>query len=276
MSSNSLEWIPAKDSKQILGIALVIHGLNLMPQKMKPTIERLVGSGIEVFNCSLRGHGDNYLHQENLSDDEARLESFKQVTYELWRHETYEAYKHVAARSKQVGGAPVFLIGYSLGGLIGCDLFLAFPEVKFNKMVLFAPALKIRAYSYVLKLLSPFPRVIIPSASPRNYRSNRGTSIAAYHALYSAISNLQQSMSDKLNIPTIVFVDKADEFVSHKGIGQMIKREKLTRWKLYTVQKAENAQKQYHHLIIDAPSLGDNVWENIMQLTITHLGMQGE
>ena len=42
------------------GVALVIHGLNLKPERMQPLANELRRWGITVVLCALRGHGENY------------------------------------------------------------------------------------------------------------------------------------------------------------------------------------------------------------------------
>lgn len=266
-----LQRIPISNMRAPTAVALVMHGLNLKPSKMFSIIEQLTNSDIEVFNCSLSGHGDNYSHQSGLSSVDARLESFKRVSYEVWRNETHIGYRQTYLRSMELGNVPIFFVGFSLGGLMGCDLFATLPDARFDRLVLFAPALKIRKYSYTLRLLSPFPYFIFPSAAPEDYRCNRGTSIAAYSALYTAIANLAKHMTNKLNVPTLVFVDQQDELVSYKGIKRMVEQENLTQWSLCSIQKESSAGKQYHHLIIDDSAVGYTVWKKMTGMMMKHL-----
>jgi len=117
---------------------------------MESIIAELNDAGIDVLNLSLRVHGNNYLRNPYLSDDQARLESFQTVTYRLWLEEIYTAYLKVRQRAykKRV---PVFFVGFSLGGLMGCNLLLLQHDVSYDRMVLFAPALSINAEDYLLK-----------------------------------------------------------------------------------------------------------------------------
>ena len=63
----SICWFNADRREKITGVALVIHGLNLRPDKMGSIISCLNTSGIDVLNLSLRGHGENYVHETHLS-----------------------------------------------------------------------------------------------------------------------------------------------------------------------------------------------------------------
>ena len=123
----------------IIALARIIHGLNQKPEKMGAIISILNQESIDVLNLSLRGHGDNYVMEGRQNHDDQRLASFRKKTYELWSNEVYRAYRQVRLRG-ELKKVPVFFLGYSLGGLLGCDLLVSHPEVRFDRMVLFAPA----------------------------------------------------------------------------------------------------------------------------------------
>jgi len=162
---NAEQWHKIKRTKKVKGVALVVHGLNLKPERMQCIIAELNDAGIDVLNLSLRGHGNNYRKNPNLSDDQARLESFQTVTYRLWMDEIYTAYLKVKHRADKKR-VPVLFVGFSLGGLMGCDLLLSHYDVSYDRMILFAPALSITIESYLLKALMPFPNMVIDSLSP--------------------------------------------------------------------------------------------------------------
>lgn len=268
---NSFEWFKIKKFKRIKGVAFVVHGLNLRPERMQSIIAELNDAGIDVLNLSLRGHGNNYLSNTNVSIDEARLESFRTVTYRIWLDEIYEAYLKVRTRASK-RNVPLYFIGYSLGGLMGCDLILSHSDVFYDRMVLFAPALNITVESYLLKTLMPFPNIVIDSLSPISYRTNEGTSMAAYKALFEAIEHFENNINDKLNKPTIIFIDEKDEFISCSTLKEMIVRKNLDKWQINIVQKdREVEEKISHHLIIDKASVGENMWTQIIDSLKKHL-----
>jgi alpha-beta hydrolase superfamily lysophospholipase len=97
-----------------------------------------------------------------------------------------------------------------MGGLLGVDLLSSNPSVKFDKMVLFAPAIKMHIRNSFLKILSPFPRIVIPSIAHKSYLTNDGTSIAAYNALFEMYAHLKSNLDTRINIPTVVFIDKQE------------------------------------------------------------------
>jgi len=267
---HSVRWFNAESQEKINGVALVIHGLNLQPDKMGPIISHLNTSGIDVLNLSLRGHGENYAPGEDMDSSRARLDTFKTVSYKQWTDEAYRAYRHVRKRSDE-RKVPLFFIGYSLGALLGGDLLATYPDVHFDRMVLFAPAFNC-AICTGLKILVPFPRLVIPSFSSKSYRANRGTPMAGYIALFNAIEHFKQNVSLKLNVPTIIFIDKRDEFVSYRRLKRMVETNKLDHWKIHFLQKGKiGVQESLHHLIIDERSLGKEGWDEVQSQMIKHL-----
>ena len=265
-------WYKNHRREETKGVALVIHGLNLRPDKMQTIISELTESGIDVLRLSLRGHGENYTPQAGIKEDQARLEAFKAVSFSLWMNEAYLAYTQVQKRAVQKK-VPVFFVGFSLGGLIGLDLFASQPEVQYERMVLFAPAIKLHSLHYLARILSPFSRLVIPSLAPDSYLSNKsGTPIAAYNALFEGLQHFEKHVSRKINVPSLIFIDEDDEFIPVHAFKKLKEEKKLDQWKLYIVEKEAAAdQDTFHHHIIDESSTGKAVWKEMMETTITYL-----
>jgi len=207
LNNLSMRWIYSQTPAELKGIALVIHGLNLRPDKMGSIIDILTRAGIDVLSLSLRGHGDNYAPREGLDADAARMETFKTVSYPLWTNEAYLAYKQAQKRAQQ-RQVPVFLTAFSIGGLIGLDLFASHSDVHFDRMALFAPAISLRATIYLERVVSPFPSLVIPSLADNAYLANeKGTPVAAYNALFDALYHFEDTVGHKLNVRTLIFSD---------------------------------------------------------------------
>jgi alpha-beta hydrolase superfamily lysophospholipase len=265
----SIRWHHKSIFKRLQGVAVVVHGLNLKPERMGPLIFLLNRSGIEVLNVSLHGHGDNYLRSSD--PEEARLDSFRSVTYALWSSEVSEAYRQASLLSgrKKV---PLFFIGYSLGGLLGCELIVSRPDVRFDRMVLLAPALKIQLQPYLLKALLPFPDFVLDSLSPAAYRANRGTPMSGYKALFEALNRFEKNLNVRLNLPTVVFLDPEDEFISYGDTQAMIEAMPLDRWTLVPVRKSLPETVSYaHHLLIDEAAVGRQTWTQMGETMVRHL-----
>ena len=267
----SMRWYESKSPHATKGVALVIHGLNLRPSKMESVIKALTNSGIDALNVSLRGHGNNYDSQAYNDPARARLAAFKSVSYQLWMDEIFTAYTAAKNRSDKKD-VPLFLIGFSLGGLMGADLLAATPDVQFDKMILFAPAIKMHLRNYMIRVLAPFPRLTIPSFALASYQSNDGMPMAGYNALFESLNSFARNAGPGANVPTLVFIDKKDEIVSYRRLQQMVQDKNLDQWQFYIVQKEGTAEPaKIHHLIIDVPSTGENVWRKMMEAMVIHL-----
>jgi len=96
--------------------------------------------------------------------------------------------------------------------------------------------------------------------------------MAAYIVLFDAIEHFKRNVSLKLNVPTIIFIDKRDEFVSYRRLKRMVETNKLDRWKIHFLQKGKiGVQESLHHLIIDERSLGKEGWDEVQSQMIKHL-----
>jgi len=268
---NSICWFQAKTPGEIKGVALVVHGLNLRPDKMESIISLLTDSGVDSLNLSLRGHGSNYSPDGDIDSAKSRIKAFKTVSYNSWVEETDRAFHHAKKRSEQKN-VPLFFVGFSLGGLMGVDLFTSNPDVNFDRMVLFSPALNLSVITYAAKLLSPFPKLVIPSLASQSYRANNGTPVAAYNALFNAIEHFRKNLAPKLNVPTLIFIDKRDELVSFYKLNRLVENERLDQWKFYHIQKGKDAVRgTLRHLIIDEPAVGKDMWKEMRRAIVKHL-----
>ena len=96
--------------------------------------------------------------------------------------------------------------------------------------------------------------------------------MAAYKALFDAITHFERNISERLNVPTVIFIDMKDEFISYEKLKDMIDQKKLNRWEIHDVQKDDDVVKNTtHHLIIDEDSTGMNLWEQIQSVILNHL-----
>jgi hypothetical protein len=144
-------------------------------------------------------------------------------------------------------------------------------------MVLFAPSLRITAKPYLLKALMPFPNFVLDSLSPEAYRTNDGTPMAGYKALFEALDRFEKNMSGKLNVPTLVFMDRNDEFISYDDLAGMIAGERLDRWRIVTVEKDPPEAALYgHHLLIDEAVVGKVMWSQMQSAFLSHLIADGQ
>jgi hypothetical protein len=74
-------------------------------------------------------------------------------------------------------------------------------------------------------------------------------------------------------VPTLIFIDKKDEFVSFDELKKLAENEDLDQWKFQVVKKEAGGELgKIHHLIIDEASTGQNVWREIKDVMVEHLG----
>ncbi len=269
---DAVRWHPRHKDTNWEGVALVIHGLNCRPEKMEAIIAKLNANGIDCLNLSLRGHGTNFSPIPDTENDAARMAAFKAVSYSLWKTETYTAYQ-IAKKKSSLYQKPLFLVGFSMGGLLGVDLLASNPNVSFDKMVLFAPAIAMLQRNYLIQIFSPFPNLVIPSAGDKSYLANEGTPMAAYNALFDMLAHFENNLNPiKINIPTVVFIDEADELVSYASLQELVQNHNLDQWQIHPVKKDNPAiEVKMHHLIIDAASVGNHMWQEMVDVTIRHL-----
>ena len=96
--------------------------------------------------------------------------------------------------------------------------------------------------------------------------------MAAYNALFEAAKHFETNLDPKINVPTVVFIDKQDELISFSELKNMIRKQNLDQWNLHPVVKDKTATEiEMHHIIIDAASVGKHMWKEIVDTTITHL-----
>jgi len=271
IKTQNMQWYYTRTTEKTKGVCLVIHGLNLEPARMDPICALLREMGMDVLLVSLQGHGNNFTQVAGQSGESDSLESFKNVTLNGWLEEINTGYKLALKRSSEYQ-VPLYFVGFSLGGLLG-PLFLdETPYIRFDKMGLFAPALAVRKKVYLLKIFTPFPRLVIPSQSREFYRANRGTPMAAYRALFTGLAQLHQERKDAMDIPTLIFLDRKDEFIPYAGIQKMIARSELDHWKICEVTKDPDIDRSVkHHLVIDESVVGAQMWEEIWDNIQNHL-----
>jgi len=265
-SGQSSEWHYSSAEGRLRGVCILVHGLNLNPERMNPLRDELCEAGIDVLQVHLAGHGKKDQDPDDSLSRRARLQAFRKVTLFQWMAEMQDAYRRAHDRTK-MQDVPLYYVGFSMGGLLGPLLMVSEDGMHFEKMVLLAPALRLRPRSYLVRPLFLFSRLVIPSRSPAEYRANPGTPIAAYNAMFQGIRKFNRHTNDALDVSTLVFLDKQDEFVSYRGLQELITRRDLQEWRLIPVAKDEQVDRHmYHHLIIDEASLGSTAFSDLSQI----------
>ncbi|MBU6375516.1 MAG: alpha/beta hydrolase, partial [Bdellovibrionales bacterium] len=241
-------WVGELDAPQ--GFVLLGHGLNLKPSKMRSIAEAICNSesGLACRIIQLPGH------------EEQAPQSMKTISGALWKKalsSEVDQVSEMASRRK----VPVYFLGYSLGGLMGEWALLGHEQSPFKKMVLIAPALSAYLYARAVVCLPLTNGVILPSKNHLEYRVHSGTSLGAYRAMFSIMKEVRKSGSKRLDIPTLIFTNPADELVDAEELKRWAVDSSLSKWEFVSVPALESKLKPvYQHLMIDSDTMGDGAF----------------
>ncbi len=247
-----LEYFPSIHSK-VKAVVLIAHGLNLSPTQMGDLSDLLQTSDYEVYRLALSGHRGNF-------------EELKTITRAIWLDDFSKGYKTAAKRAVELH-VPIYFLGYSHGSVLAIDAAVSDPSIRFEKMLLFAPAVSVYMPDWIVgwanKLSTDF---VFPSSAPREIRANDKLTVRAYGALFESIATAQNSDLTALNVPTKVFIDPDDELVSENGIKKFIETKKLSLWSIeeLSIKGTEYSFKK-HHMIINKPALGKAEWARVTE-----------
>lgn len=268
LSALQLHW---QYAEQAVGIVVVTHGLNLDPEAMAEIRQALQEAGFHVLSLSLSGH-------EQGLDEQSRLARFRLADFALWRTEMARGLANARAYA-QVSRLPLFLLGFSMGGLLSADYVNSHPDAGVQGLVLLAPALSLRWLSYALMPLELFPDFYLPSLASADYRANSHVPVSAYESLYDGLDTFTEKLDPaNLDIPTLILVDPEDELVSAAGLRTFMDDHGLDQWQLQEVAKSKDAAAVLNHLIIDRQALGARSWlimrDSLLQFLLDHPGSQ--
>jgi alpha-beta hydrolase superfamily lysophospholipase len=236
------------------GVFLVVHGLNLRPSAMDPLAETLASNGYIVHRITLHGHNGR---TSQIFDEK------------VWLHEVAQSYRDIRDRFPEL---PTYVMGYSLGGLTLMTMLESVSPAEYPRgMILLAPAISLRGVINVLTTLHLPPAITwaLPNLTPKKYRRYDYTPLFWYSntlALYRNVTELTRI--ERLSaIPTLVFLNEADEIVSSQGTAQWIADHHLfPSWRIEMIHPEESQFPLKEHLIIDEASLGKTEWARVRTL----------
>jgi esterase/lipase len=261
--SNTNDELPhyweTKD-KHPKGVIVVAHGLNVKPSKMGAPetegtlVKFLLDSGYAIYRVTLAGHAGPIKNMQNVIKSD-------------WLSDAYIQYCEAKIAAEH-NNLPLYLVGFSLGALVFEYLMnedTATP-VRFEKAILFSPAIAITARAKAVLMLQPFTNdsSIINSVSPEEYRAQRGASMGAYKIVF----NMEEKLCDlsflKNNVDTIIFIDKNDEMISIGTLRSRVSNYKLTNWNVLEISNnGARIKPRYHHLLIDNRCVSPATWQYI-------------
>ncbi|MBN2572586.1 MAG: hypothetical protein JXA68_10695 [Ignavibacteriales bacterium] len=159
--------------------------------------------------------------------------------------------------------APIYFLGFSFGALIGLYfLNKYFDEIKFDKIVMVAPALSFRLIPNLSRNISSLPfNFSITSFTPKDYRVFNKIPLSVYKIISDLNNEIKNNKFNKLNFPVKIFISSKDEVISHEKIGNIISKYKLTNWNIIKIKnEKENGLRDFYHLIVDKNSLSETDW----------------
>ena len=137
-------WLPEGDVKAVL---IIVHGLAEHAGRYGYLVNYFISSGYAVYAIDHIGHGRS-------SGRRAFVESFDQFV------ETLKTFRDMVARWQT--GKPLFMVGHSMGGLIGCQYLIEHPH-DFAGAILSAPAMQLPdSISPVTEILGKVLSSILP------------------------------------------------------------------------------------------------------------------
>ncbi|WP_413586503.1 alpha/beta hydrolase [Bdellovibrio sp. HCB274] len=258
-SDSRAEW-RLSNRQPSRAVAVVVHGLNINPGKMRTIENALLADRIDVLHVSLSGHNNN-------------INIFRRVSAKMWERDTLRAYCLASQRADKYN-MPIYYVGFSLGGVMGVAIANKYENVHFDKMALFAPALSIRRANFLTRLLNSLnPLALIPNVMNRDYYASAlGTPVSAYKATLDVSAYLAHHTNrNRVNTSTLLFYDKRDELISPTGTFAYMREHRLTNWKTYQVQKRPFSRaSMFHHIMIDPASVGQKKWADMKSALLKH------
>ncbi len=245
-------------------VAVVLHGLNNKASSTNEIARDLAKGGIIAVRGGLSGHrGD--------------IKNLRIVNRTTWLQDVHNSWC-LAEELARPENLPIVAVGFSLGALMLSDLSSTseYEGVKFSRAVFYAPAISVRFHTFLLRLLSPFPGIVIPSANLLELRASpSGTPISAYNALFDSINSVERFGLSKLPFPTYVFMDPKDELVSDSGMKELVASRPGKDWQLHEVRAGpDTTLRASHHAIFESRLIGKTAWTDMMNKSVEFL-LQG-
>jgi esterase/lipase len=238
---------------------LVVHGLNLNPEKMSDVVNIINNNGADVISVSLQGHRMDL-------DSKKRLNNFKSVTNEIWKEDVICAYKFIKNKFPQ---KKIHFLGYSLGGLIGVAL-INDSKIKIESLTLIAPAISVYPLFYLTRVVSMFPRMTYPSLAPKAYRANSKTPLASYNAIYDLLQELKPFNAEKFSLKTTLILAEEDELIDNEGIIEDFLKKYALNWNTVTLSPLKTNDLP-RHLNISKENLSSEDLETLSKALKSHL-----
>ncbi len=225
------------------GIVLIVHGLNLNPEKMETLGNYYKSQSLSPLYVKLTGHTKN--------------SNWDQVDKDRWIKDFYLPLCQAHLNSKELK-VPMYAIGYSLGAVVIQNAIEKF-KAPFKSVTYIAPAFKTRWYTSFINILFKLGfEFNLPSGNFVEYRAKANTGLKAYKAMW----EIEQSLEYKDTIPKLVMMDKRDELVDFYSTRELCQSWKGCKFVEISSKPTKN-EKSIYHLAIDPATLGQKTWKKL-------------
>lgn len=242
-----LEKLPGSSGGE--KVLLCAHGLNQKPEALKPLLSDLASSGFETYLHHLPGHHNFDYH--------------KKLTAEKYIEDHEKSYQYLKDKFKK----PIYFLGYSFGGLIGVHQFKSSP---FKKMILLAPALRMRPYTLLLQPLLPFLNHVVSiqmgdDEFEKKYRyHSQGVPADIYKSFFNIYhSQKLKEKNESSESEALIFIHPSDELVNYKALKKYVASQ--SQWQLKELDNQAARFKRYNHLCFDEDTLGASSYQNLIK-----------
>lgn len=236
--------------EQPKGAVLLVHGLNNIPSILDDLSDLFYEMGYNTHYVTLKGHKPDIQETD--------------ITEQDWINDLLEEYKKIKQETPQL---PVIAAGFSLGALvIMATQSIHYEHFIINRMILFSPSFFIRHdFSFMKNILRKIGQFRAISLTPKPIRNYRYLPLGFYANLFALKDIVKHHQFKKLNIPTIVILDKKDEAISLSKISRSIEKNHLTQWEIFPIKiQSRISWKKWHHLSIMKSSLGTAEWHKLI------------
>ena len=242
------------------GVILVIHGMNNHAGMMDPLIRVVNGCGFVGARLTLAGHDC--------------IPSTKfDGSLNCWLDDVQCAYKNIVERYPN---AKVSGLGFSLGGALLVASVDQNTAIRFEKLILLAPAIRLRWY---LRLLQPFCflarfKYSVPNFVPAAYRTYRFSPVTSYASTSDVVKGVTCLKNpDRFSATKVLLAMSPKDGLLHlSGMPNWLRTNHLAGWELEVLDARPEISKTLNHLVVDQPTLGASEWQKLTKIIKQFLG----
>lgn len=222
---------------------IIIHGLNNNLDGFNPLSNALKLLGYETELLCLPGHGEN---RQECQDDKEAMKTFD-------------------LRMKRIIQDPFSVIAFSQGALY-LQLWLeSNPATLPRAQILLSPALFIRQFNLLNKLMSALPSfMFFLSQTPKRLRRYNYLFVWEYRNLFQKAKQYENSKTP-MKIPSLVLIDPKDEVVDAQRLKEeLVKRDSDVTFEYFERPYLKGRRPGKHHILFNPEYFTPNDWKSLV------------